>query len=67
MVNPEIIAERLRKHRGSKSREEVCEACGISTSALAMYEIGQRIPRDEIKCKLASYYNTSIEALFYAG
>ena len=67
MADPKIIGERLRKLRGDKSREEVSEANEISTSALAMYETGQRVPRDEIKCRLASYYNTSIEALFYAS
>ena len=65
MVSAVVIGERLRTHRGEKSREEVSSACDISVSALAMYETGQRVPRDEIKCKLASYYNTSIEALFY--
>ena len=66
MVDPKIIGERLRKLRGEKSREIVSSANDISVSALAMYETGQRVPRDEIKCKLASYYNTSIESIFYA-
>lgn len=66
MVDPKIIGERLRNLRGEKSREVVSSANDISVSALAMYETGQRVPRDEIKCKLASYYNTSIESIFYA-
>lgn len=40
------------------------EAIGISVSALTMYETGNRIPRDEIKVKLAHYYSTSVERLF---
>lgn len=59
------IARRLREARGDTPRKEVCEAVGISVSALMMYENGKRIPRDNIKFKLAKYYNKSIEELFY--
>ena len=59
------MAERLRKARGEKTREDVCDAVGISRSALTMYETGQRVPRDEIKVKLADYYNTTVQALFF--
>ena len=44
--------------------EEVAKALGISVSALSMYEQGNRIPRDEIKIRMAEYYGISIEALF---
>ena len=60
-----VIAERLIKLRGDKTRDKVANACGISKSALAMYETGARIPRDEIKIKLAEYYNTTVEAIFF--
>ncbi|MHC1715062.1 MAG: helix-turn-helix transcriptional regulator [Acidaminococcaceae bacterium] len=60
-----VIAERLIKLRGDKTRDKVANACGISKSALAMYELGERIPRDEIKIKLAAYYNTTVEAIFF--
>lgn len=59
------IARRLREARGDTPRKEVCEAIGISVSALMMYENGKRIPRDNIKFKLAKFYNKSIEELFY--
>lgn len=61
------IAERLRELRGTKSREEVANACGISISAVSMYENGMRIPRDEVKVKLARLYGTNVEKLFFAG
>lgn len=53
------------KARGDMKRADVCKKAGISLSALTMYENGQRVPRDEIKVKLAKIYGTSIEALFY--
>lgn len=60
------IAERLILARGDEKREEVARAVGISVSAIAMYENGARIPRDEIKVKLADYYNTTVQELFYS-
>lgn len=65
-MDTKIIAEKLRKLRDGKSRQEVADACGISVSALAMYEAGERIPRDEIKIKLARYYNRSVSYIFFA-
>ncbi|MBR2963497.1 MAG: helix-turn-helix transcriptional regulator [Lentisphaeria bacterium] len=65
MEHKETIAERLRKARGDTPREVVAAACGISLSAISMYENGERVPRDEIKVKLAEFYNTSVQALFF--
>ena len=59
------IAERLRELRGDVSREVAAEALDISVSALAMYERGERIPRDEIKLRIARYYEKSVEEIFY--
>ena len=59
------VAERLIKARGDKRREEVAKAVGISLSAIAMYENGERVPRDEIKVRLADYYQTTVQKLFF--
>lgn len=64
-MDTKIMAEKLRKLRGNKSRQEVADACGISISALAMYETGERVPRDEIKIKLSKYYNRSVNYIFF--
>lgn len=66
-MNKESIAKRLVELRGETSQKDVANAVGISISALAMYESGQRIPRDEIKVRLADYFNVSIESIFYAA
>ena len=65
-MEPKIIGERLVELRGKRSQTEVANACGISLSAIGMYERGERVPRDEIKIKLARFYNVSVEELFYA-
>lgn len=59
------IAERLVELRGEKSREQVAEAVNVSVSAISMYENGQRIPRDEIKVRLADYYGTTVQDIFF--
>ena len=59
------VGERLKKLRGKKSRREVAKAIGISTSAITMYELDKRIPRDEIKSKIANYYKKSVATIFY--
>lgn len=60
------IAIKLVDLRKGASREKVANDNGISVSALTMYETGRRIPRDEIKIKLAKYYKTSIEEIFFS-
>lgn len=59
-------ASRLRKLRGDVSRKTVADAVGVTRSAIAMYEQGSRVPRDETKVKLAKFFNTTVEAIFYA-
>lgn len=59
------FAEKLLMLRGEKSQTEVAAAVGISTSALAMYENGHRVPRDEIKMALARYFGVSVGYLFF--
>lgn len=61
----DTIAKRLVELRGDKSRKEVAKAVGISISALQMYENGYRVPRDEIKSRLAMYYKKSVQSIFF--
>lgn len=65
MPNAITIGSTLRKLRGKAPRSVVADACGISISALTMYETGKRIPRDEIKVKLARFYGRTVESIFF--
>ncbi len=56
---------RLQALRGQRTREEVATAAGISVSALTMYEIGQRNPRDDVKCSLADYFGVRVSDIFF--
>ncbi|MBP3972714.1 helix-turn-helix transcriptional regulator [Bacillus sp. WL1] len=64
-MNYERIAENLINLRNGRSREEVAKAVGISISTLQMYENGQRIPRDNIKIKLANFYGVTVQKIFF--
>ena len=64
-MDSKVIGARLRELRGSRSQAEVAQAVGITQAALGNYEAGTRIPRDEIKIKLAAYYKRSVTSLFF--
>ena len=66
-MNSKIIGKKLVELRGKVSQEYVAKACGISVSALSMYEQGNRIPRDEIQVRLAEFYKTSVQDIFFAN
>jgi len=61
----DAIKKRLVNARGDRSQTEVAKGVGISSSALSMYEAGERIPRDEVKEALAEYYGLTVGFLFY--
>lgn len=66
MLNTIEIGRRLRALRGTKTLQNVSDDTGIGVSALTMYELGKRMPRDEAKIILSEYYGISIDALFFA-
>lgn len=59
------IAEKLIALRGDRSQTEVARAVGVSRSAICMYESGERVPRDEVKCKIAEYYKKPVGEIFF--
>lgn len=58
--------EKLRTLRDGKSIAEVAKAVGVSNSAYIKYERGERVPRDEVKTRIARYFGSSVEAIFFA-
>ncbi len=59
------VPERLVAARGDRTQQEVADAVGVTRSALGMYETGDRVPRDDIKVRLADFYKMPIQDLFY--
>lgn len=64
-MNAVNVGRKLIELRGNRTQEEVAKANGLSVSAVGMYERGERIPRDEIKIRLAKYYNESVQDIFF--
>lgn len=55
----------LRNLRGQQTQEEVAKAIGITKSSWAMYERGERVPRDEVKVKIAQYFGVPVQDIFF--
>ena len=66
-INVTQIGKRIKDLRIQKNMtaEDLGKALGISSSAVNMYECGQRVPRDEIKISIAEYFGVSVESIFY--
>ncbi len=65
MLNTKVIGNRLKDLRGTKTQLEIADAIGVTKMAISQYESGDRIPRDEIKIKLANYFDKSVEEIFF--
>ena len=68
MENRQSYADKLIELRKKKgvSRAEVAKAVGVTRSAIAMYEQGKRMPKDNIKTAISKYYSKSIGYIFYS-
>lgn len=61
------IGAKLRALRGSRTQQEIADDLNITKSAWAMYEKDQRIPRDEVKVRIANYFGKTVQAIFYTN
>lgn len=61
------MASKLRQLRRAKkvTQSEVARYCGVAPSAYAMYETGERIPRDDVKAKLSNYFGMPVGYIFF--
>ena len=66
VLNAEDIGKRLREFRGVfKTQEEVATAIGIDRAMLSRYENGQTTPSSETVARLAAYYGTTTDHIFF--
>lgn len=66
-LKKKTIGEILRELRGNKTQEEISEELQITKSSWAMYERNERVPRDEVKIKIARYFNKSVQEIFFCN
>ena len=55
----------LRAKKG-ETLKDVSDAIGVTVMALSHYENGKRVPRDDIKVRLAEHYGKTVDSIFYA-
>lgn len=67
-MDGKAIGSRLKELREKENmrQDELAKAIGVSFSAYSKYEIGERIPRDEIKVRIAEFYKKTVQSIFYA-
>ena len=61
-IGKRLTALRVLKNETQKT---VAEAIGVSESSLAMYESGERIPRDAVKIRIAKHFCVSVQSIFF--
>ena len=54
----------LRRGR-KETQAEAAFAIGITPASWAMYETGERIPRDDVKFKIANHFDTTVGSIFF--
>ena len=55
----------MRELRGTKTKQQVADALGISFSSYVKYERDERNPSDNTKRKIAKYFGKSVESIFF--
>lgn len=59
--------ERLVSLRASRTQSEVAKAIGMPKSTYAMIEGGKRFPRKDRLIQMASFFDVSVDDLFFAN
>lgn len=59
------FGEKLRELRGNRTQEELADELHITKSSLAMYERDERVPRDEVKVRIANFFGKTVQELFF--
>lgn len=60
-----MIGDRIKALRlvGNLSREDLANKLGVSYSAIAMYEQGNREPNNDLLVKISNFFNVSTDYL----
>jgi len=64
---PEVVKNRVHEYRTDKgvTQEELGESVGVTRQTIIAIEKGNYTPSVLLALKLAEYFDTSIEELFY--
>lgn len=66
-IDSKAIGKRLKEFRlkNNETQEQLAKALDVSKGAISMYELGERIPNDDIKIKYSKHFNRTVQYLFY--
>ena len=66
-MDRKVIAAYLKTLREQKkeTQADVAKAIGVSGGSYGMYETGERIPRDDVKVKIANHFGTTVQSIFF--
>lgn len=61
------IGEKLATLRNDRNltQKELGIEVGVSTASIAMYELDERVPRDEIKKRIANIFGKTVQEIFF--
>ena len=67
VLSKQTMARRLKDLRAAKGKTiaEVSDETGIGETALRNYECGLRVPRYVAMFKLADYFGTTVDEIFF--
>jgi len=62
------MAEKLRTLRlkSGKTQAEMAEILNVSVSSYNQYESGIKVPRDDVKVRIAEYFNRTVQYIFFS-
>lgn len=61
------IGEKLATLRNDRNltQKELGIEVGVSTASIAMYELDERVPRDEIKKRISNFFGKTVQEIFF--
>lgn len=61
------IGEKLATLRNDRNltQKELGIEVGVSTASIAMYELDERVPRDEIKKRIANFFGKTVQEIIF--
>ena len=66
-VNRDQIAKNLVSLRGNHTQAYLAKELGIAQSTYALYEMGKRVPGDDMKATIAAYYGKTVQEIFFTS
>lgn len=64
-MDVEKVRQNLIRLRGKNSQSAIAKKLGIATSTYGMYELGKRMPSDDVKIKIAKLYRKTVQYIFF--